>query len=142
MIQLARRHHTLLSEVSLIATRSTGRLLAEQLGLKVECVASGPEGGDLQIGARIVEGAIDALVFLRDPLTAHPHDPDIQALVKVCDIHVVPVATNRATAEIVLRHLAQRSGTPDVARHPSLWSQGHFPWDPAGTGMARIPESH
>jgi methylglyoxal synthase len=68
---------------------------------------SGPEGGDMQIGARIVSGDVDAVVFLRDPLTAHPHEPDIQALLKVCDVHGVPVATNLASAEILLRSLTQ-----------------------------------
>src|SRR6266511_2422518 len=60
-----------------------------------------------QTGARIVQGDVDAVVFLRDPLTAHPHEPDIQALLKVCDVHGVPVATNLASAEILLRSLSQ-----------------------------------
>jgi len=64
-------------------------------------------GGDLEIGARIVAGDVDAVVFLRDPLTSHPHEPDIQALLKVCDIHGVPLATNLASAEILLRSLSQ-----------------------------------
>jgi methylglyoxal synthase len=81
--------------------------LSEDLGLPVECMQSGPEGGDIQIGNRIVEGDVDAVVFLRDPLTAHPHEPDIQALLKVCDVHGVPVATNLASAEILLRSLSQ-----------------------------------
>ena len=68
---------------------------------------SGPQGGDMQIGARIVEGRVDVVVFLRDPLTAHPHEPDIQALMKVCDVHGVPLATNLASAEILLRSLSQ-----------------------------------
>ena len=68
---------------------------------------SGPHGSDMQIGARIVAGRVDAVVFLRDPLTAHPHEPDIQALMKVCDVHGVPLATNLASAEILLRSLSQ-----------------------------------
>jgi len=64
-------------------------------------------GCDIQIGARIVAGDVDAVVFLRDPLTAHPHEPDIQALMKVCDVHRVPLATNVASAEILLRSLSQ-----------------------------------
>ncbi len=91
----------------LIATGTTGAMLARQLGLRVERVASGPEGGDLQIGARIVEGGVDAVIFLRDPLTAHPHEPDIQALLKVCDVHGVPVATNVSSAGILLHWLGE-----------------------------------
>jgi methylglyoxal synthase len=69
-------------------------------------MASGPMGGDLQIGGRIVDEGIDAVIFLRDPLTAHPHEPDVQALLKVCDVHQVPVATNLAAAEILLHFFA------------------------------------
>src|SRR5918996_932704 len=92
----------------LLATRTTGQLIRTELELPVELMASGPMGGDLQIGARIVEERIDALIFLRDPLTSHPHEPDIQALLKVCDVHQVPVATNLASAEILLHFLATR----------------------------------
>jgi methylglyoxal synthase len=106
LIRLAREHRSTLSGVHLVATSHTGTQLAEELGLDVECVRSGPEGGDMQIGARIVEGRVDAVVFLRDPLTAHPHEPDIQALMKVCDVHGVPLATNLASAEILLRSLS------------------------------------
>jgi len=89
-----------------VATATTGALLAAQLGLEVERVASGPQGGDLEIGAMIVRGDVQAVVFFRDPLTAHPHEPDIQAVMKACDVHDVPLATNRATAEIVLERIA------------------------------------
>jgi methylglyoxal synthase len=107
LIRLAREHLATLKRVHLIATSHTGAQLAEELGLDIECMRSGPEGGDIQIGARIVDGGVDAVVFLRDPLTAHPHEPDIQALMKVCDVHGVPLATNLATAEILLRSLSQ-----------------------------------
>jgi methylglyoxal synthase len=107
LLRLARQHRTTLARLHLIATAHTGRQLADELDLSVECVQSGPKGGDIQIGARIVEGGVDAVVFLRDPLTAHPHEPDIQALLKVCDVHGVPVATNLASAEILLRSLTQ-----------------------------------
>lgn len=109
MVALARAHVGLLRRLRLVATSTTGGLLHDEVGLDVERVASGPMGGDLQIGARIVEETIDAVIFLRDPLTAHPHDPDIQALLKVCDTHEVPLATNRASAEILLAHLAARA---------------------------------
>jgi methylglyoxal synthase len=107
LIRLARQYRSTLARVHLIATSHTGTQLAQELGLDVECVRSGPEGGDIQIGARIVDGDVDAVVFLRDPLTAHPHEPDIQALMKVCDVHGVPLATNVASAEILLRSLSQ-----------------------------------
>ena len=93
----------------LLATRTTGQLIRSELELPVELMASGPMGGDLQIGARIVEERIDALIFLRDPLTSHPHEPDIQALLKVCDVHQVPVATNLTSAEILLHFMALRA---------------------------------
>ena len=96
-----------MANLRLIATGHTGTRLAEELDLEVERVHSGPMGGDLEIGARIVAGDVDAVVFLRDPLAAHPHEPDIQALLKVCDVHGVPVATNLASAEILLRSLSQ-----------------------------------
>jgi methylglyoxal synthase len=107
LLRLAARHRSTLSNLRLIATGHTGGQIAETLDLQVERVHSGPEGGDLEIGARIVAGEVDAVVFLRDPLTSHPHEPDIQALLKVCDIHGVPLATNLASAEILLRSLSQ-----------------------------------
>jgi methylglyoxal synthase len=107
LLRLALRYRSTLARLHLLGTSHTGGLLAKELDLPVECMRSGPEGGDMQIGARIVAGDVDAVVFLRDPLTAHPHEPDIQALLKVCDIHGVPVATNLASAEILLRSLSQ-----------------------------------
>jgi len=92
----------------LVATETTGQLVASQFGLDVELVASGPFGGDLQIGALVASGEIELLVFLRDPLAAHPHEPDIQALMKVCDVHRVPLATNLATALLCVSALANR----------------------------------
>jgi methylglyoxal synthase len=107
LLRLAKRYRSSLDRLHLLATFHTGALLSKEVGLPVERFGSGPEGGDIQIGARIVQGDVDAVVFLRDPLTAHPHEPDIQALLKVCDVHGVPVATNLASAEILLRSLSQ-----------------------------------
>jgi methylglyoxal synthase len=87
-------------------------MILEEADLSIKLVASGPLGGDLEIGARIVEGQVDLLIFLRDPLTAHPHEPDIQALLKVCDIHEVPVATNLAAAEMALHFLEEHMPLP------------------------------
>jgi methylglyoxal synthase len=102
MINFARNHIAHLRECAIVATRTTGGLLVSELGLSVQCMLSGPEGGDLQIGALIAEGRIDAVIFLRDVRTAQPHEPDISALLRVCDVHNVPLATNLATASIVL----------------------------------------
>jgi methylglyoxal synthase len=102
MVEFAREHRERLAKQSLVATKTTGGLLKDQLGLAVTCMLSGPQGGDLQIGASIAEGKIDAVIFLRDVLTAQPHEPDISALLRICDVHNVPVATNAATAHCVL----------------------------------------
>ena len=88
-----------------VATGTTGSLLNQQWNLNVECVAHGPEGGDLVIGARVTMDQITAVIFFRDPLTAQPHEPDISALMRVCDVHDVPLATNPASAECVVRWL-------------------------------------
>ncbi len=102
LVMLAERHRQLLAGMRLVATGATGALLQRALGLQVECMTSGPLGGDLQVGALIAEGCIDAVIFLRDPLTAQPHEPDVHTLLKVCDVHEVPIATNVRAAEILL----------------------------------------
>ena len=102
MVAFARVHTAALREKVLIATRTTGQLLEQELGLEIECVLSGPEGGDLQIGAQIAGGNIAAVIFLRDVLTSQPHEPDITALLRVCDVHNIPLATNLATAEMLM----------------------------------------
>jgi methylglyoxal synthase len=107
MVAFVRRHAAFLATQRLLATRTTGTLIQQQTGLVVEAMLSGPMGGDLQIGARVATGEVRAVVFLRDPLTAHPHEPDIAALLKVCDVYNVPLATNEATGDILVRHLAE-----------------------------------
>lgn len=107
LVELLRPYREVLASVPLVATGNTGARVAQELRLEVERMSSGPEGGDIQIGARIVDGAVGAVIFLRDPLTAHPHEPDIQALLKLCDTHDIPVATNRATARLLLNSLEQ-----------------------------------
>ena len=106
MIMLAREYEHLLRECSLTATGTTGGRLIDEVGLKVERKFSGPFGGDLQIGAMLVEGLIDCVIFLRDPMTPQPHEPDINALVRACDVHNVACATNLSTARLVLSELA------------------------------------
>jgi methylglyoxal synthase len=86
----------------LVATGTTGRLLVEKVGLSVERLESGPLGGDVQIANRVVEGRVDAVVFVVDPLDKHPHDPDIQTLLRICNVRNVPLATNIATADILI----------------------------------------
>lgn len=107
LIQFARTHRDLLAGCTLLATGTTGKLVAEAVGLPVERMQSGPYGGDQQIGARVAAGEVDAVLFLRDPLTAQPHEPDISALLRVCDVHNVPLGTNLATAELILHGLLQ-----------------------------------
>ena len=106
MVALARDFAPFLSRCHLMATGTTGARLVAEAGLDVERLLSGPLGGDLQIGARLAEGRVDAVIFLRDPMTAQPHEPDINALVRACDVHDVVCATNEATARHVLRALA------------------------------------
>ena len=99
-------HKDVLARYHLVATGTTGGILQEKTGLKVERVLSGPLGGDQQIGARIAEDRIKAVVFMRDPLTAQPHEPDVSALVRLCDVHDVPLATNPASASALMLWLA------------------------------------
>ena len=102
MVAFATYNRERLRNYHLVATASTGRLLTEKVGLDVECVTSGPYGGDAQIGAHVVMGEIAAVIFLVDPLDKHPHDPDIQTLLRLCNVHNVPLATNVATADCII----------------------------------------
>ena len=105
MVALAREFGDVLGRHRLIATGTTGHRLRSQAGLDVECLLSGPLGGDLQIGARLAVGDVQAVVFLRDPMTPQPHEPDINALVRACDVHDVACATNLAAARLMLRQI-------------------------------------
>lgn len=91
-----------LARFRLAATRHSAQLLHRKVGLDVEELLSGPEGGDAQIAARVATHEVVAVFFFVDPLEAQPHDPDIRALLRVCNVHNVPVATNVATADIVI----------------------------------------
>jgi methylglyoxal synthase len=107
MVALATEFAALLRQHTLMATGTTGGRLQSEVGLTVERLLSGPLGGDLQIGARLSMGEVDCVIFLRDPMTAQPHEPDISALLRACDVHNVPCATNVATARVVLGALGR-----------------------------------
>ncbi len=105
MVEFVRKNVEFFRTQRLVATGNTGALLHEELGLEIERVTHGPEGGDLIIGGRVAEGAVKAVIFFRDPLTAQPHEPDVSALMRVCDVHDVPLATNVSTAAAVAKWL-------------------------------------
>jgi len=109
MIALAGEYLDFLRGCTLTATGTTGGRLHNELGLDVERMHSGPLGGDLQIGAHLVNGEIDCVIFLRDPMTPQPHEPDINALVRACDVHNIPCATNVSSARLVLSRLMELS---------------------------------
>ena len=99
---LNRNKHILISEnIKLIATGTTGGKI-ENSGLKVRKMLSGPLGGDAQIAARVAEGKTKMVLFFKDPTSSHAHEPDISMLIRICDVHNVPLATNEATAQLLL----------------------------------------
>lgn len=106
LIDFAREHEELLSNCELIATGTTGKRLGEETDLAIERMESGPLGGDLMIGAEVAKGALDGIVFLRDPLRAQPHEPDITALLRICDVHDTAMATNLASARYLIEGIA------------------------------------
>ncbi|WP_135819867.1 methylglyoxal synthase [Halostella litorea] len=106
MIDLVSDYRETLEPFDLLATGTTGKRIVEETGLEVERKNSGPLGGDMMIGAEVAEERVDGIVFLRDPLTAQPHEPDISALLRICDVHDTPLATTRTSAEYVLEGLA------------------------------------
>ncbi|SKA75333.1 methylglyoxal synthase [Clostridium sp. USBA 49] len=105
MVEFVQRYKDVFNQHELFATGTTGRIISENTGLKVHRFLSGPLGGDQQIGSKIAEGEINFVIFLRDPLTAQPHEPDVSALLRLCDVHHVPLATNIGSAEIFLKAL-------------------------------------
>ncbi|MBP3496007.1 MAG: methylglyoxal synthase [Clostridia bacterium] len=103
MIQLAIKYKDTLAEHELYATGTTGTLVMGETGLSIIRMKSGPLGGDQQIGSMVAEGKLDLIVFLRDPLTSQPHEPDVSALLRLCDVQSIPLATNVKSAEIMLK---------------------------------------
>lgn len=108
MLDFVNNHKELLAKFHLIATRTTGTLINEHYGLDVETMMSGPLGGDQQIGARVATEQVDYVIFLRDPLTSQPHEPDINALLRLCDVHNIPLATNRKSGHILLKYAGEK----------------------------------
>lgn len=102
LISFAHRNVDLLRRFRLVATGTTGGMLQQQLDLDVNRYQSGPIGGDVQIAAQIVEGNVFAVIFFVDPLDKHPHEPDIQTLLRACNVHNVALATNEATARYII----------------------------------------
>ena len=103
IVQFCIAYKGILSKHNLVATGTTGALIMDSTGMNVHRFLSGPQGGDQQIGARIAYNEIDLVLFFRDPLTAQPHEPDVNALLRLCDVHNIPLATNVATAEVLVR---------------------------------------
>lgn len=106
MVAFAIQHKNVLERYHLIATSTTGTVLADKCGLQVTRMLSGPVGGDAQIAAQVAEGKVEAVFFFTDPLGKHPHDPDIQSLMRICNAHNVPLATNSATAMYIISEKA------------------------------------
>lgn len=102
MVAFATYNRERLSHFHLVATSTTGELLQDKVGLVATRVLSGPKGGDTQIAAMVAEGKVRAVIFLVDPMTPHPHEPDIQAIMRVCNVHNIPLATNVASADLLM----------------------------------------
>ncbi|KGP73029.1 methylglyoxal synthase [Pontibacillus yanchengensis] len=103
IVQFATAYKSILEKHRLFATGTTGKRIEEATGVSIHRFQSGPLGGDQQIGAYIAQDEMDVVLFLRDPLTAQPHEPDISALMRLCDVHQIPLATNLAGAEILVQ---------------------------------------
>ncbi|MEN8075667.1 methylglyoxal synthase [Clostridioides difficile] len=102
MVNFAKTNEERLSYLELYTTGTTGLRIMENTNLQVHRLKSGPLGGDQQIGALVSEQKLDLVIFLRDPLTSQPHEPDINALLRLCDVYAIPLATNVSTAQLVL----------------------------------------
>ncbi len=107
LVQFVTAYKSIFEKHSLYATGTTGLRINEATGLDIHRYQSGPLGGDQEIGAKIAKNQMDAVFFFRDPLTAQPHEPDVTALVRLCDVYSIPLATNMGTAELLIRGLEE-----------------------------------
>lgn len=127
MLAWVRQHAEFFQQKTLYATGTTGRLLAEALQLPVHCLASGPLGGDQQIGALIAEQKIDWLIFFWDPLSSQPHDPDVKALIRLAVVWNIPVACNSATADFIVHSALFNQNyqrlVPDFSAHQNRFDK-------------------
>lgn len=105
MVNFMVAYTSILEKHTLYATGTTGKRIQEATGLPIERFQSGPLGGDQQIGAKVATNDMDLLIFFRDPLTAQPHEPDISALMRLCDVYQIPLVTNLGGAEVMVRAL-------------------------------------
>ena len=116
MIALAVKYKDCLEKNELYATGTTGKLVGQATGLNIKCLKSGPLGGDQQIGSMIADSDLDLVIFLRDPLTAQPHEPDVNALLRLCDVTKTIVATNVHTATFIFEHLLKDSKLEEASK--------------------------
>jgi len=107
IVMLAIAYQQIIKNHTIYATGTTGRLISEATGIDIIRFKSGPLGGDQQIGAMVANNEIDLVIFFRDPLTAQPHEPDVSALLRLCDVHNIPLATNLASGEIMMMALSR-----------------------------------
>lgn len=108
MVAFAIDNKALLLKYEILATGTTGQYLIDKAGLNVTRMLSGPIGGDAQIAARVAQQEVAGVFFFVDPLGKHPHDPDIQMLLRLCNVHDVPLATNPATAHAIISHISEQ----------------------------------
>ena len=102
MIKFSKEYKSFLEKQELFATGTTGRLIIGHTGMNVNCFRSGPLGGDQEMGSMVANGGIDMVFFFRDPLTVQPHEPDVSALLRLCDVYEIPLATNPTTAKLLI----------------------------------------
>ncbi len=107
LIQFATAYEPIFAQHTLYATGTTGQRVIDETNLQVNRFRSGPLGGDQQIGAMVAQDKMDMVIFFRDPLTAQPHEPDVTALIRLCDVYSIPLATNMGTAEVLLKGLEE-----------------------------------
>ena len=105
IIDLAKKYRDVLAKHTLYATGTTGTLIMGETALPINRMKTGPMGGYQQIGSMVADNQLDLVIFLRDPLTAQPHEPDVSALLRLCDVFSIPLATNKTSAEIMLKAL-------------------------------------